>query len=184
MGGMDPRPLTGEPISVELLNTRWMQDGEPQDLLAAPGGLAVWLASPTVASELEEHPVRADEETLAALLRARDGLMELLNDPASTATADSVLARGRLRLSASPGGPVERLELDDLAHYPAWTAVRNYLTLIGDRPDRLRRCAHDACVLHFFDTSKNGTRRWCSMTLCGNRAKASRHYARTRSEQP
>ena len=36
------------------------------------------------------------------------------------------------------------------------------------------------CVLYFYDTSRNGTRRWCSMQGCGGRAKASRHYARTR----
>jgi predicted RNA-binding Zn ribbon-like protein len=47
-------------------------------------------------------------------------------------------------------------------------------------PDRIRVCAHEACVLHFFDTSRNGTRRWCSMAACGNRAKAFRHYARTK----
>ena len=36
--------------------------------------------------------------------------------------------------------------------------------------DRVRKC--DQCVLHFVDTSKKGTRRWCSMQLCGNRQKA------------
>lgn len=63
---------------------------------------------------------------------------------------------------------------------PAWLAARNYLELLGAAPDRIRSCAHDACVLHFLDTSRNGTRRWCSMATCGNRAKASRHYARTK----
>jgi predicted RNA-binding Zn ribbon-like protein len=33
-------------------------------------------------------------------------------------------------------------------------------------------------VLFFYDTSKNGTRRWHSMATCGNRTKAARHYAR------
>jgi predicted RNA-binding Zn ribbon-like protein len=32
----------------------------------------------------------------------------------------------------------------------------------------------------FVDESKNGTRRWCDMTACGNRAKARRHYLRSR----
>src|ERR1700686_2779093 len=35
--------------------------------------------------------------------------------------------------------------------------------------NRVRQCAH--CILHFHDTSKKGTRRWCSMQLCGNRLK-------------
>jgi predicted RNA-binding Zn ribbon-like protein len=43
---------------------------------------------------------------------------------------------------------------------------------------RIRQC--DACVLHFLDTSKKGTRRWCSMDICGNRAKAAAFAARQR----
>jgi predicted RNA-binding Zn ribbon-like protein len=41
---------------------------------------------------------------------------------------------------------------------------------------RVRRCANDACLWLFIDGSKNGTRRWCDMASCGNRAKAHRHY--------
>ena len=43
---------------------------------------------------------------------------------------------------------------------------------------RVRKCAR--CVLHFYDTSKKGTRRWCSMQLCGNRLKAAAYAARQR----
>jgi predicted RNA-binding Zn ribbon-like protein len=35
-------------------------------------------------------------------------------------------------------------------------------------------------VLWFYDTTRNGTRRWCSMAICGNRAKAHRHYDRVK----
>jgi predicted RNA-binding Zn ribbon-like protein len=42
--------------------------------------------------------------------------------------------------------------------------------------DRVRKCAH--CVLHFHDTSKKGTRRWCSMRLCGNRVKVAAYAFR------
>ena len=43
---------------------------------------------------------------------------------------------------------------------------------------RARKCDH--CVLHFHDTSKKGTRRWCSMRLCGNRLKVAAYAARQR----
>jgi predicted RNA-binding Zn ribbon-like protein len=43
---------------------------------------------------------------------------------------------------------------------------------------RVRKC--DQCVLHFHDTSKKGTRRWCSMQLCGNRQKVAAYAARQR----
>lgn len=45
---------------------------------------------------------------------------------------------------------------------------------------RVRKCGH--CVLHFLDTSKKGTRRWCSMQLCGNRLKVAAYAARQRSK--
>ena len=44
---------------------------------------------------------------------------------------------------------------------------------------RVRKCPK--CVLHFFDTSKKGTRRWCSMQLCGNRLKVAAYAARRRN---
>jgi predicted RNA-binding Zn ribbon-like protein len=45
---------------------------------------------------------------------------------------------------------------------------------------RVRHCSNDKCLWLFFDDSKNGSRRWCSMQACGNRAKAHRHYLRTK----
>jgi len=42
----------------------------------------------------------------------------------------------------------------------------------------VRRCADPRCTRVFLDTSRNGTRRWCDMGTCGNRAKAARHRAR------
>ena len=50
--------------------------------------------------------------------------------------------------------------------------------LAGPQLARVRECANGKCLWLFLDESKNGTRRWCSMTACGNRAKAHRHYAR------
>jgi predicted RNA-binding Zn ribbon-like protein len=46
---------------------------------------------------------------------------------------------------------------------------------------RVRKCASQACVLYFADTSRRGTRRWCSMQVCGNREKAATHYGRRKS---
>lgn len=45
---------------------------------------------------------------------------------------------------------------------------------------RVRRCGDARCTRVFLDTSRNGTRRWCDMGTCGNRAKAARHRARAR----
>jgi len=52
--------------------------------------------------------------------------------------------------------------------------------LASDRRRRVRLCANEQCLWLFLDESKAGTRRWCDMASCGNRAKARRHYRRTR----
>ncbi|WP_423833219.1 CGNR zinc finger domain-containing protein [Streptomyces manipurensis] len=184
MTAADPRPLTGEPVALDLLNTRWIQDGESADLFAGAfglsrvEGLAVWLESVGLSGRF-----RADASTLVHLMTAREALARAVADPAdesALALVDAVLEHGRIRATLTAEGPGERAEFDDPSWGPAWTAARNYLELLGSAPDRIRACASESCVLHFHDTSRNGTRRWCSMSACGNRAKASRHYARTR----
>ncbi|WRZ92895.1 CGNR zinc finger domain-containing protein [Streptomyces sp. NBC_01007] len=204
----DPRPLTGEPVSLDLLNTRWIQEGVVRDLLTGTEGLEVWLAGNGL-----DFP--ADDTVLRHTLEARDALRAVIDTPhgqgddrrsgttdddgpggtadgdgpvstgpritaEAAARVDAVLAHGRVRLTLTAQGPGGTPEFDDPSWGPAWLAARNYLELLDTAPDRIRRCAHDACILHFFDTSRNGTRRWCSMAACGNRAKASRHYARTK----
>ncbi|MBX6384598.1 MAG: CGNR zinc finger domain-containing protein [Microbispora sp.] len=177
----DPRPFAGEPLALDLLNTRWKEHGVLHDLLDSPDGLRVWLAGRGLADRFP-----SDEASLQAVLRAREALAAATADPGSPATlrlVDDVLAHGRVRLTLTAGGPGETAEFDDPAWGAAWTAVRDYLRLLAEAPDRIRRCAQPDCIRYFLDTSRNGKRRWCSMALCGNRVKAARHYARTRESQ-
>lgn len=59
------------------------------------------------------------------------------------------------------------------------TVARDAIDLLanGD-PTRVRECAADDCSLLFYDASRPGTRRWCSMAACGNRAKTTRYRNR------
>jgi predicted RNA-binding Zn ribbon-like protein len=52
----------------------------------------------------------------------------------------------------------------------------------GQLASRIRRCQGVNCAIPFVDTSRPGTRRWCSMDRCGNRAKAAAHRRRHRQE--
>ena len=59
--------------------------------------------------------------------------------------------------------------------------ARSALRLICEpAPERMKICGH--CGWLFVDRSKNRSRTWCDMAVCGNRAKASRHYQRQRRE--
>lgn len=164
---MSDRPLRGEPLSLDLVNTWWVDAGGPRDLFDDARGVQEWLT---------EHGYTQGSET--ALRQARAALRAVLErgdrDP-----LNALLARGTRTPVLGPEGPGETVDVD-AEWRPAWDAAVDHLRLLVDRPDRVRRCAHPACVLYFYDTSRNGTRRWCSMEACGNRAKAGRHYARTR----
>lgn len=70
---------------------------------------------------------------------------------------------------------------------PLWPVAASAADLLTSGPDleRVRVCGlHETheCSWVFMDTTRARTRRWCSMTSCGNKAKARRHYARTRAE--
>lgn len=185
--GADPRPLTAEPLALDLLNTRWSDAEGAHDLLDSETGLALWLSSTPVREQLASLSTTADGATLGRLLETRTALEALVAAATEHRTAtrgamtalNEVLAHGRIRRAlGSDGLPESVVEVDDPSWGPSWYAADDWLRLAADRPDRIRPCANDACVLHFYDVSKNGTRRWCSMAGCGNRAKAQRHYAR------
>lgn len=70
----------------------------------------------------------------------------------------------------------DRQALDTATAYSA-------LTLAGTPPaDRLKICSN--CGWLFLDRSRNKSRAWCDMAVCGNRAKASRHYHRHKDHRP
>ncbi|MFI6777926.1 CGNR zinc finger domain-containing protein [Nocardia sp. NPDC050412] len=167
----DPRPHLGEPLALDLLNTRWNQDG-PQDLLTDVTGLGTWLTT----AGLDDR-AKADERTLQAALAARTAIYDVVKHASHTAL-NEVLDHGRIRRTLTDTGPADIVDVPETAWLPGWLAADNLLGLLAEAPDRIRQCAHPDCVLFFYDTSKNGTRRWHSMATCGNRTKAARHYAK------
>ena len=173
----DPRPLAGEPLALALLNTQWMAAGTPMDLLATPEGTRGWLKAVGL-------PAAPGPEARQALLQARQAIRDVVSGHGGAAAADrlnAVLSHGHLRLSLGPDlVPEQTLETGEAAWRPAVMAAANLLDLLRQAPGRIRSCEHPDCVLWFYDTTRNGTRRWCSMAVCGNRAKARRHYDRVR----
>jgi predicted RNA-binding Zn ribbon-like protein len=182
---MDPRPLIGEPMSMDLLNTVWVEGGQQYDLLDTADGLQVWLAGqpgidPEAASvtDAARRQLAGVRETLRDVVKAHLG--GRVNEEAQE-QFNALLARGRLVRRLGLAGPELTPEVDDPADLIAWLAADDYLRLLERDPARIRACAHPDCVLHFYDISRKANRRWCSMAGCGNRAKAARHYARSKS---
>jgi predicted RNA-binding Zn ribbon-like protein len=61
-----------------------------------------------------------------------------------------------------------------------WTPFLDGAADLVSEPEvsRIRKC--EACVVHFFDTSRKGSRRWCSMNICGNKVKVAAYQRRKR----
>lgn len=176
-------------LCLEFVNTRyWRGQTTPTETLNRPEDLAVWSGAnvgskavkPLVAPEFD----RALElrELIHRLFDAhaqgkapppRD--IEALNQALATAPARTTLRRDR----NGYGWDV------DLRSGTALTLLAPVLWSAGDllagpRLDRVRRCANPECGWVFLDDSRAGKRRWCSMQSCGNRAKAKRHYHKSR----
>jgi predicted RNA-binding Zn ribbon-like protein len=63
------------------------------------------------------------------------------------------------------------------------TIARDMIGVVtGQLASRIRRCEGVNCAIPFVDTPRPGTRRWCSMERCGNRAKVAAHRRRHRQE--
>ncbi|PYP41914.1 MAG: hypothetical protein DMD43_04740 [Gemmatimonadetes bacterium] len=74
---------------------------------------------------------------------------------------------------------VSEVAAETILHRLAWGMA---LFLTSPELDRLGLCANAECGWLFLDTTKNRSRRWCSMAECGSRAKARRHYARKKAK--
>lgn len=62
---------------------------------------------------------------------------------------------------------------------PFWPVLRSAAELLTTgQLDRIKQCPYPHCGRLFLDHSKNKSRRWCEMSVCGNRTKARRHYRR------
>lgn len=90
-------------------------------------------------------------------------------------------ALSRRRLAQGDGGLVwtwEDVDPGDL-RAPLWPVIESAASLLtSDDLDRVRECGAEDCNWLFLDCSRAGTRRWCSMSSCGNREKARRYYRR------
>ena len=67
---------------------------------------------------------------------------------------------------------------------PLWRILEAGAELLSSPDvDKVRECGEETCKWLFLDTSRNRARRWCDMSICGNRAKARRYYLRTHNSE-
>jgi predicted RNA-binding Zn ribbon-like protein len=192
-----PIAAASEDLCLDYANTlAWRGSLEPVDSLGGFADLLGWLggsagqpAAPVEqAREWARDRPRAADLLFADAMALREAIYRVFAAVAERRpAAESDLAALNRALAETPHR--ERLVATERAYAWAvapsspsaavllapvvWSAA-DLLTRIADR--RVRRCANDRCLWLFLDHSKGGTRRWCDMNSCGNRAKSRRHY--------
>ena len=188
-------------LALDLVNTRIVQNGEWVDLLKGPDDLLRWAAEADL-MELQTDGVKNSsiqmERTAVfdEVLEFREMLAKMASDLAhGRAVSKPLLDRINRALRGGSGhfeirrvgdGYEKRFlaEFDDLSGLLVTVAESAAdLLCFGDLA-YVKKCENEQCVLYFHDISKNHRRRWCSMSGCGNRAKANAFYQRKRSSVP
>ncbi len=165
----------------ELINTLDIEAGE--DELATPDAATSWLRE----RRLLQPGERVGDDGLRALVEVREALRELASVNGGAPLPAATVATLRRHSEASP---VQiRIDGDSSALVPARRGIRGaiarLLGLVHDAQhdgswSRLKVCRDDSCRWAFYDSSRNRSSTWCSMAVCGNRAKA-RAFRRRRN---
>jgi predicted RNA-binding Zn ribbon-like protein len=186
-----PPRLIGGRLCLDFTNTaNWHGHAVLDEKLATPENVVAWAHHAGLAVGRDAHK-QGDVGAAVALLRVLRADLRRLFVGATTGAApgraaivrlNDLLARrgGRLRLTAS-GGRVRHVAAPDLFDAVGLPVAVSAIDLLTS-PDigRVKMCPAGRCEWLFVDHSRNGTRRWCSMEDCGNRAKARLHYDRLR----
>jgi len=136
-------------------------------------------------------PADSQPVALRRIVRLRAALRELLDAtverrlPSAGALAEvnrALRTKYVQELVPAPNGVSldHRHEGDPVAGALARLADAVAREVTADDAERLRICANDECRWVFKDDSPGGRRKWCSMAVCGNRAKVARHRQRQR----
>jgi predicted RNA-binding Zn ribbon-like protein len=185
----------GNDLSIDFVNTTPVVDGRPVDLLDSFNDLVDWLAEGHALGEGDRRTILrrvggpAGEALLDEAREFRTALRSLFEavvaaaePPAGPLAAINERLRrrevpevryedGSFVRAAPHAGLDERSLLLPLAEAAADLLTKRDLSL-------LKRCENPACVLLYYDTTRNHARRWCSMAFCGNRHKVAAHYRR------
>jgi predicted RNA-binding Zn ribbon-like protein len=196
-----PKPfeLVAGHVALDLVNTldnRFCETG-PEELLASYDDLLRFasqsglLAKHQVkklkcldASQAKRaevlHEVKELRETLATIAYAQLDGKDLSASALGTIEGYFKQASFHRHLTADQLRPVWSWRgLDCQVGAPLWVLAQATVDfLLLDRSSQLRCCASETCRWLFLDASKNKTRRWCDMKVCGNRMKARRFHAR------
>lgn len=198
--GDNPFVFVGNHPCVDFVNTQLMVGGQPVDTLSSFSDLVRWIGEAELLTDDAAKPsdlkakgqgeeAQIFEQAVAFRARLREMVERIAaGKPVPQAEVDAINELLHYRLGrpyvTRRKGTFERgfeTESQDPARLLGLLAEAATDLLCRCDLSLIKKCQNPACVLFFYDTSKNHTRQWCSMNLCGNRSKVAAHYRRHRS---
>jgi predicted RNA-binding Zn ribbon-like protein len=172
-------------LSLDFAHTGALDAAAGSEQLHSPADLGGWLAD-----RVDRLDPASSERELADALLLRDAIgriargfaagrapaaddVDTVNLYAATPDIPPTLAGGRRQAGAG------RLRVGQALSSISRDAVGVFAR--EGEVSRIRQCAADDCALVFVDESRTGSRRWCSMQRCGNRAKVRAHRSRAQA---
>ncbi len=201
----EPKPhipflFVGNQLCLDFINTRLVLNGQQVDLLATFSDLATWLVQVRLLTGDEAKKIERQwgdhakgAQTLEQARAFRAALREMVERiaagravPEAAIKAINEMLRHRIGYPqlTRRSGKFERgyqAESQDANQLLGLLAEAATNLLCRCDLSLIKKCQNPACVLFFYDTTKNHARHWCSMTICGNRSKVAAHYRRHRS---
>lgn len=201
---LGPASRVGGAECLDFVNTlHWRGTDAPIERLSTYDDMLSWaayggLVETPQAAQLRELAREQPAEAAHVLQRAwtlREGLHRIVTaerQRRAPAEDDVALLNGELgnalaHASLTRDGGGYRLWWRDLGERldaPLWQVTRSAADLLtSPLRGKIRLCANEPCGWLFIDESKNASRRWCSMALCGSRIKMRDYYRRKQGRQ-
>jgi predicted RNA-binding Zn ribbon-like protein len=185
----------GNQTSLDFINTLIAWNRQPVELLETFSDLVAWLVQARLLGVEEAKKAErqwGDQiEGRRALEHARDfratlhDMVERIGAGTTVPQAAIEAINGWLRHRVGYPQLARRSGKFERAFQPESQESNQLLGLIAESASDLlcmnelaliKKCQNRECVLFFYDTTKNHTRCWCSMRICGNRMKVAKHY--------
>ena len=195
---METMDLAGGDLSLDFVNTASGRDLPPlREKLGRYGDLVTWaerveLVGAERAEGLRSAAAAAPEAAEAVLAQARalrEAIFRLFarrREEADLLLLSEAAGRGAAerRLVTAKDGYVFGWPQSDRLEQILWPVALSAAELLTSADlDRVKECAAENCNWLFLDMSRNRSRRWCDMKVCGNRAKARRFTERQRGSR-
>ena len=207
---MSPRPpanFIADSPGLDFLNSIATPVDQPVDWLDSGDGLVAWLtqadlvpahalnalAKQAAPGELDKvaEQARALREWFRGFVHKHMGRPLTPKAMRELGPLNALLERNEMfsRIALRPDGDGDRLELQTTR---LWRSPESLLMPIGEALARcvcdedfasIRACEGHSCTLIFADRTRRQGRRWCSMAVCGNRAKQAAHRQRLKVER-